>query len=302
MTRFAREFRKVRRALSRVELMRSSMDDTFALTDVDLLDKDAGRRFLDYYGDRGILTALERYGVKAALARRGWTDPIVETSAAAERHTLLIDALDEDGERDRLVELVVRRDRLQIEDLDRRWEVLTVDWLALRNPRAEFTEERMRLPGQDAPGLGIGERVLEMLYQIVKRFELDGLVNVPEHFHNAVLYAREMPFADPWHQGHLEGLMKALFGEEQLSFAQAAWAVHWGHVHDPDGRPLRWHGEAMLRAMNPRLRAYLASAHYVIEVGKSAARNRYVLDREAFDARWAEEGPALVGPCGKADA
>lgn len=295
MTRYEARFRRVARSLSRVELMRSSMDDTFALTDIELMDKDAGRRFLDSYGDEGLRTAFERYGLVEAIARRGWGDLVIETFALAERHTLLIDGHTAEGTRARLVELVVRRDRLRIEELPSTWEVLTVDWLNLRDPAGVFSEERMRLPGQDAPGLGVGERVLEMLYRAVERLDLDGLVNVAEHFHTAVLYARELPYVDPWYQGQLEALMKLVFGDEGLSFAQAAWALHWGQVHDSEGRALRWRGEVMLRAMNPALRAHLASADYAIKVAKSAARAGYRLERSAFDERWLAERDSLLG-------
>jgi len=210
--------------------MRSSMDETFAITDLELLDKDAGRRFLDFYGDEGLWTAFRRYGFLDALSRRGWTDLAIETHARAERHTLLLSGRAESGEMTRLMDLVVRRDRLRVEDLESSYEVLTVDWLSLRDPSASFTDERMRLPGQDCPGLGVGERVLEMLYRVVDRLDLDGLLTVPEHFHNAVLYARELPYVDPWYQGQLDALNALLFEREGLSFAQAAWAVHWGHV------------------------------------------------------------------------
>lgn len=295
MTRYERRFRRVARSLSRVELMRSSMDEISALTDVELMDADAGRRFLDSYGDEGLQTAFERYGLTAAIARRGWSELVIQTFADADRHTLLVDGHTADGKRDRLVELVVRRDRLQIEDLDSTWEVLTVDWLTLRDPLRSYSEKRMRLPGQDAPGLGVAERVSEMLYRAVRRLELDGLVNVPDHFHNAVLYSRELPYVDPWYQGHLEALMRLLLGDQKLSFAQAAWALEWGHVHDSEGRVLRWRGEAMLRAMDPPLRAYLASADYAVKVAKSAARAVYRLDRSGFDDRWVRERDSLVG-------
>lgn len=284
--------------------MRSSMDETFALTQEDLLDKDGGRRFLDFYGDEGLRIALEKYGFFDAIRARGWDDLSLETWAHDERHTLLIDGRPKDGgERDRLLELVVRRDRLCIDPVngdraptDRGWEVLTVDWLSLRSPISRFTEDRMRLPGQDAPGLGVGEQVLELLYRVVDRLSLDGLVTVAEYFHNAVLYARELPFVDPWFGGQLQALEALLFEREKLSFAQAAWAMHWGYVVNVDDGVVRWKGEAMIRPYERELSAYLRSKPYAEHVAKAARDLHYRLRRTAFDERWSAEREHLLEP------
>ncbi len=299
MTRYARRYRKVSRSLSHVELMRSSMDETFALTDRDLLDKDADRRFLDFYGDEGLRIALSRYGFFHALESRGWTDITVETWAHDERHTLLVDGTPAaGGERDRLIELVVRRDQLHIDPPapQRSWDVLTVDWLSLRNPLGEFTGDRMRLPGQDAPGLGVGERVLELLYRVVDRLSLDGLLTVAEYFHNAVLYGRELPFVDSWYQGQLQTLEALLLDKEALSFPEAAWAMHWGHVIDVDDSVVRWRGEAMVRAVDPELLAYLNGEEHVHAAQHAASNLRYHLDRTAFHDQWRKERESLLQP------
>jgi hypothetical protein len=281
--------------------MRSSLDETFGLTDQDLLDKERGRRFLDFYGDDGLREALERYGILDAVRERGWHDLTIEAVVHDDRHTLLVEGRS-DNETGRLVELVVRRDRLHIDSLDghpspdRIFDVLVVDWLSLRNPRAQFTRERMRLPGQDAPGLGMGEQVLELLYRVVDRLTLEGLVTVAEYFHNAVLYARELPFVDPWHQGRLRALEKLLLEQEKLSFAQAAWAMHWGYVLDVDDSVVRWRGEAMMHSKHPELLAYLTCGEYARIAERTLSSLRYRLHRAAFEEAWAVHEAALFSP------
>ena len=54
-----------------------------------MLDKDRGRRFLDHYGTRGLRVAFERYGLIAAIERRGFTDIQLETRVATDRQQLL---------------------------------------------------------------------------------------------------------------------------------------------------------------------------------------------------------------------
>ncbi len=275
------------------------MDETFAISEKDLLDKDAGRRFLDFYGDEGLRVALERYGLFRAVSERGYTDISLETWAHDERHTLLIDGQPAaGGERDRLLELVVRRDQLHIDPPApaRSWDVLTVDWLTLRNPIGSFTDERLRLPGQDVPGLGIGEQVLELLYRVVDRLDLDGLLTVAEYFHNAILYAQELPFADPWYQGQLRALEVLLLEQEKLSFPQAAWAMHWGHVIDVDDSVVRWRGEAMIAPREPELTAYVTGEEHARLTEHVASTLRYRLARAPFEEQWRKEHDSLLEP------
>lgn len=295
--------------------MRSSLDDALGLDHLDLLDKDAGRRFLDFYGDEGIRLAIQRYGLEGAMRRRGYGHFELETRAADDRHTLLVfgraaeggeradgeDAGVPSGERHRLIELVVRRDRLVVHEvpglpkLEAAYDVLTVDWLLLQDPLARFTEQRPRLPGQEAPGLGIGERVLELLYRMVERLQLHALVTVAEYFHNAVLYARELPFFDPTHGGRLRALESTLMGAEKLTLAEASWAIHWGCVRGVDDAVLRWKGEAQVRPFVPELADWMSSPAHEEATSRVASTTKYVLDRAFFEDRWKLERDALCG-------
>lgn len=289
--------RKVARSLSHVDLVRSS--DAPEMTEQDLVDRDRGRLFLDYYGDEGLMTALDRYGLAAALARRGYTDLSVVTKASDERHMLVVNARPRGGEPIRVIELVVRRDTMVphvpgSEGILRpHYDMLTVDWLLLENPHAAFTQEHPRLPGQERPGLGVGWRVFALLVRVVERLELDGLVTVAEHLHNAELYARELPFLDPVHGGKLDALVTALRKREGLSVAQASWALEWGYVRHRDGEVVHWRGEAQVSTREKTFGAWVESDTYATYAREAAATFAPTLDRAAFDARWAQEHEAL---------
>lgn len=300
-TRYDHEYRRIARALSSLELMRASEDEVSEDSAELVLDKDSGRRFLDFYGDQGLRLALERYGIFGALARRGYEDVSLTIRTDDDRHALFVEH-EMDGRRERLVELVVRRDLLvphigeSLPPLREHYRVLTVDWLLLRHPREAFSAERPRLPGQDAPGLGIGWRVMSMLAQVVWRLELDGMVTVAEYLHNAEHYAREMPCFDPVHHGRLRALLELLRVEHGLSTAQASWAMEWGLVRTrADDAVLRWRGELMIASEDDSLRAYLDSPSHAEAAESARKTHRLWLDRAAFEARWAAEAPRLEG-------
>lgn len=292
--------------MSRLELMRTSMEDDFALSEADLpgaKENGAPRRFLDFYGDEGLFFALDQYGLLEALRHAGYGAFELRTRADDERHTLLLGARPAvGGEPTNLLELVVRRDRLvpgTIEEglppLEPSYAMLTVDWLTLRDPLGRFRPDRPQLPGQDAPGSGLGEQVLEMLYRVVERLHLGGLLTVGEHFHNAWLYGRELRFFDPYHQGQCVALSRALLTDEALTLAQAAWAIEWGFVYTHEAKRFVWHGEAQLRSFSPSLTKFLSSKEHEARSQAHADATVFHLDRAAFQARWRVEAPLLSG-------
>lgn len=300
MTRYARKYRRIARKLSRLELMETSMSTFDDLGDPrTLFEARPSRRFLDYYGDEGLRRAFELYGLFEATRERGYDDFDLVTKADDDRHTLWITGTHPTlDDRVTLVELVVRRDRLVPDPrcgLERPFDVLTVDWLTLRHPVGRFTVERPRLPGQDAPGLGLGELVLELLYRATERLRLDGLLTVAEYMHNAVLYRRELTFFDPEAGGLCLALEDALLARERLTLARASWAVEWGFVRDAEGEVVHWKGDAQVRALAPPLEEWITSEAHRRALREHAARRSFVLDRDAFEARWAVEAPALEG-------
>lgn len=305
MTRFERDYRRIARRLGTIELMAQSMDDSFLPEDLglsgDLDDRRGPRRFLDFYGDDGLRLGFREYGLESALEERGYRAIALHTDADDARHVLRVE-----GEADGLegpqllIELVVRRDRLVPREgspIDRNHEVLTLDWLTMRDPSRAFDESRPPLPGQDAPGLGMGEQILEVLYRVAERLELDGLAGVADHFHNAVIYSRELEFFDLGPAARHCALVDALLGREELSLSQAAWALEWGLVADGEGAPFEHEPAPQLRAFDGELAAYLADEERRRAVLERAATLTVTLDRAAFDERWAR-GDALSPSAG----
>ena len=81
--------------------------------------------------------------------------------------------------------------------------LLNIKWLSLQNHITSFSPQKPRLPGQKYPGSRIGRSVLIIIRRICILNHRDGILNVPEHFHNAFLY-QGFVFIDPEVQGSLE--------------------------------------------------------------------------------------------------
>jgi hypothetical protein len=235
------------------------------------------RLFLGRLTDDGLRAELAAAGIPAFLATRGFPDIRVGTDLAEGEHRLRIDAADDGA---LLVELRLAEMAIPLPAALRgvgpeALHVLAVLWAALQNPRASFTPDRPRLPGQDHPGLGIGRRLYELLRGWAGALGKDALLNVPEHYHNALFYEAPFRFLDPTEQGRFEALRRDLAG---LGVADASFAIEQGRVRDEGDRTYAWDPGAMVAPITPALAAVVASAPYLeaVEAAREAARFRVV--------------------------
>ena len=127
-------------------------------------------------------------------------------------------------------------------------EMLYVHWLALRHPRARFSQERPQLPGQDVPGLGMAKEISALLLRMAMRLGLEGIALRPAAYHLAYNGRQLLRFLDPARQGRFEALVRDLAG---LSLTDATRAVSQGRVL-LEGAPYRWEPDEMVQWINPR--------------------------------------------------
>jgi acetoin utilization deacetylase AcuC-like enzyme len=228
-------FARVARELSPTELT-----DTGELT-ADDLEEALGirphrqRLLLGFYTASGMEHALFRYGVFEPLERMGYRNfrAAFDSTGLGERVRLYGEA---DAEEHLLVELVLERRRVL------GVEVLYIHWLSLRNPRAQFSERRPRLPGQDVPGLGLAHEAGSMLARMAVRLGLGGVAFRPAYFHTAYAARHEFAFVDPERQGRFEALVRDL---AHVPLLEATSLVSEGRVL-MDGRPYTWEADEMV--------------------------------------------------------
>jgi hypothetical protein len=234
------------------------------------------RLFLGRLTTGALRAELEAAGIPAFLAARGFRGVRVDTDLAEGEHRLRVAAAD-DGAllvELRLAELATPLPAALRGRGPENLHVLAILWVALQNPRASFTPERPRLPGQDHPGLGVGRRLYEVLRGWAGAFGKDALLNVPEHYHNALFYAGQFRFLDPVEQGRFEALRRDLAG---LGVADASFAIEERRVRDEAAdRPFAWDPGAMVAPVGAALGAVLAGAPYrdAVAASREVARFR----------------------------
>ncbi len=247
-------------------------DSTWRLSEEDLLPGFAGTpdsRMLSVYTRVGFELQLERLGILNQLRAQGFVAPTVTLDMSELGHTIRLF-----GNTDRaelLMELRLRRDRLAVRGM----EMLYVEWLLLQNPRADFTAERARLPGQNRPGLGLLREIVALLVLICEQIGLDGLAFVPAHYYMAALGRRHLRFVHATDAAVFDAMQDAV-AEREL--ADATHLIEQGAVVDTTtNMPIEWHAPLMILPVSKRLRRRLERTEFDEEYSRLRSRLCYRL-------------------------
>jgi len=273
-----KRYRYISSLLDPSELSGGAADDDFGFTEEDLyLPGWTGHRetrFLSFYTRNGLDLVLDRSGFYDRLRDLGYCHPSIELQLEEAGHTLRI--FGEPDQKELLCELRLQRDRGTFSG----FELLSVEWLLLQNPRGKFSKKRPALPGQKYPGLGLLDDVVALLIIACDRLHLDGLVFVPSQFHIAAYGRSHMKFVRPAIQQRFEALLELSHGHD---LAKASRAIAEGRVLDIDrGEKLRWIPEPMVLGVSQRMLAFL----------QQKAKEEPPADRE-WHLRWIEEDGEL---------
>lgn len=263
-------YRQLAREITAHELTgeeRDATEDDWGLTAEDLLPGMAAmhrpRRLLGYYSVQGMELALERAGMLDRLRSLGFS-PVLELdldNPSGDTVRLFGDA----AKSELLIEARVRIDRATVPDAA----LLRIEWLLMQNPRAHFTAQRPRLPGQKNPGIGLLPDVMALLIVACERLQLDGILFVPAHYNTASQGRKYLRFLEPADEAFLRGLEKALHG---LPLSEATHSVEQRRVVDSRaGRAAAWRSMPMVYPVTGRLKDRVTGEEYERKVAEAAA-------------------------------
>jgi hypothetical protein len=281
----------ISRRLSTHQLRRLQEKD-LALNFEDILGAPPTRRsspfFLGFYSPDGIRYALEKYGLYDELRKRGYDNfkTVINTRDPYKQRIAIY--YDKKDSQHLLGELIVKRKHITVYPpfpsriYGRNFEVIAVEWLCMQHPKGKFTPEKPRLPGQKYPGLGLGDMVMEILVIMTGRLRLAGLLNVPEHFHNAQMYSPQFKYIDPLYEAKRMALERDLLSRYPL--ATVSWAIELKCVTE-NTKPFEWFVAEQIIPLNRDLQDYFSGKEYRKYVEKAAQQYHYELNRELFESK-----------------
>jgi hypothetical protein len=259
-----------------IRIDENELDGTFG-------DTRGGTKFLNRYSEADIRRAIGDGPLGAKLSEFGFPDWTVELDLSDPfNHYLYVRSPQYPDKRQYLIYIIVRtdqcifkvashspqglafiRENCAVDSLD----VLYIRWLSLQNPGKQFTADRPRLPGQQFPGSGLGRTFLLELRKWCLKVGRDGILNDPEHFHNAVLY-KGFYFMDPYQQAQFNRMMHDLDDEiRKKSLATVSWAVGTGALR-LSGTPFPWNMGEHVLPLSRKMISYFHSCQYTDTVSE----------------------------------
>ena len=265
----------------------------------------ASDRFLGLYDERRLTGKLRKIGMMQILNRRGYRNLRIHM-AKQDNYTsrLYVDSVDfPDGET-RLVELIVREGVFRPKksfipgfDFQEGLSMLLIEWLALQDPRASFSEDKPRLPGQQHPGVGGLKNMQELLYIFGRDLEKDAIIDIPEYYHAAVIYSRmyseiysrKYSFFSPFDAGMLEAVMRDF---KDIPLAEVSFAVTFDCLLDArTGEQVRWKPSEQMYPISKKLHRYFEQKEYREILENTMNGLSFTMDWERF-RRLKEQGVA----------
>jgi hypothetical protein len=230
--------------------------------------------FLGRFDEAALRRELEAGGILAGLAKRGYEAVDVHFDVEEGVSRLLVKPA---RGRESLIDLRLAEAQLTGPGLEGPLFVVAIHWLSMQDPRAVFTKERPRLPGQKHPGLGLAGALVLKVHAMAAAFGKDALVNFPEYYHNAVFYSRLYRFFSPLAEGRFQALQRDL---AKLHVAEASWAIDRGKVVDTrTSRRVTWQPSEMIAPLTDRVRDYVEGAAYKRAVAEARETGRFAVRR-----------------------
>ncbi len=289
MLYISKKYRRIYEQLTNFELQRSTRTDQIISAEEilgDLRDKVRPHLFLNFYSEEGVRKALEEYGVFKDLNKRGFRDFIIKINAEDPyRHTLKAYFEREDPEH-LLGELIVRKKMFIAKPIfpsgiaGQKFSMIVIEWLTLQDPTAQFAPTRPPLPGQIYPGLRMGRKIVGIFVNMALRLKTDGLLNIPEHYHNAVFYSKHFKYFNPFTEGQFLAMQRDL---RMVGLFKAAWAVELNCVVEKkSGQFWNWFTDEQVLAVSDKLANYFQADEYKDRVEQSLNRHQFEIDHTKF--------------------
>lgn len=259
-------------------------------------------RFLGLYDDKQIMGLLQRAGIIEILYEKGYKDLIINISKQDNYTSRLYVDFAADAENTRLIELIVREGVFRPKttfvqgfDFKEGLSMLLVEWLALQDPGASFSNEKPKLPGQAYPGLGGLKNMQGMLYKFGKAAGKDAIIDIPEYYHAAVIYSRlyseiysrVYSFFSPIDAGQLQAMLRDFKG---FPLADVSTAVTFDCLLNArTGEPASWKPSEQIYPISSKLLQYFEQQQYKELVEKTMNELSFTMDWEKY-RRLKEQG------------
>lgn len=152
--------------------------------------------------------------------------------------------------------------------------LLYIDWLMTQHPKSKHINRNKLFPGQNAPGLGIFAHITDFMTNLAIGLGAKGAFNIPEFFHDALLFHRHFRFYDPAREAFFRGLIRDLrkYGAREISKA-----LQEERIRDNNDQPVQWVPAEMISILDPDLEEMVWSKDFFTKVVRQLKRISFTI-------------------------
>lgn len=256
----------------------------------------SSKLFMGRYDEQQLIAMLDRVGIISILHRRGYRNLVLSIHRQDDYTSRLYVNFDSLEKETRLIEVIVREGVFRPKenfmasyDFSDGLSMLLIEWLALQDPRAQFSPDKPRLPGQQYPGLGGLKNMQEFLYGLGQSAGKDAIIDIPEFFHSAAIYSRlyseiysvTYSFFSPIDAGIMQAMLRDL---NTRPLADISYAVSFDCLRIAGtGEPTRWRPSEQIYPISKLLKRYVEDEQYKKLVIQTMNEYAFTIDWKKYD-------------------
>lgn len=185
--------------------------EDFQLDIIDFTDELHGslnleRLVFGKFHDNEIYSLMAESNIFDKIRQRGYANFHLETDPISDLDNRIYIKTDSG---DILVHIRLKIAEYFIKVIEEERKMIFIDWLLTQNINlGRLHEKKILFDGQEYPGLNIFKELTDFIGRLMKETNAYGIFNVPEYFHDAVLFQKDFKFVDPEKQGLFKALLK----------------------------------------------------------------------------------------------
>ncbi len=127
--------------------------------------------------------------------------------------------------------------------------MIYIDWLLTQNVSLKTEKYKKKLfKGQEYPGLNVFKEITILIFMIHKKLQSYGVFNIPEYFHDAILFQKEFRFVDYEKEAYFKKLQIQF---KNFTIRELSNLIHESKIFfKSNGKQFLWNHGEMLSSMN----------------------------------------------------
>jgi hypothetical protein len=240
-------------------------------------------RFLNRYSLDHITGILDKVGLFSHLREKGFDDIVSDIFCDSEKiHYLRVYDRKKDPSHI-IIDLRLSEGRFIPEGKETPYDMFFIEWLQSQNPRSrDFNQDRPQLPGQNRPGLGCLKYLTAMMEAVSEDLTRDGFLDVPDHFHLAVIYSRSFKFFSPEEEGKMLAILRDCSGRP---LSDIAWGVVTKSIIEKkSGEAFLYTPSEEIFPISSRMKKYFSSHAYKKSCAETMRSLHFSLDMKKMES------------------